>query len=203
MAWIETIPPASASGRLKKIYDRVASSSSQVDRILQAHALRPRSLEGHLALYKSALHSLPSELSPRDKELVGVLVSHWNGCEYCFLHHKAGLGGHLGSQADADALVRRARAALDDDDPGVLEPRDLALLTYARKLTRSPGAMTAADLGPLREAGLCDAAILELNQVVAYFAYANRTVTGLGVTIGDEQLGEHPPRTEDDELRHA
>ncbi len=201
MAWIETIPPQLATGRLKTLYDRVASASGQVDHILQAHALRPRSLEGHLALYKSALHSLPSELSARDKELVGVLVSHWNGCDYCFRHHKAGLGGHLGSQAEADALVEGARATLDHG-ADELGPRDHAMLTYARKLTLTPGTMTAPDLEPLRAAGLSDAAILELNQVVAYFAYANRTVTGLGVEIASEALGEHPPESEDDEVRH-
>jgi uncharacterized protein YciW len=34
----------------------------------------------------------------------------------------------------------------------------------------------------MRAAGLTDGEILEVNQVAAYFAYANRTVSGLGVT---------------------
>ena len=50
---------------------------------------------------------------------------------------------------------------------------------------------------------VCDAAILELNQVVAYFACANCAAASLGLEIGDGQLGEHPPRTEGDERRHA
>ncbi len=199
-AWIETIGPESATGRLEKLYAKVASASGQVDAILQVHALRPRTLEGHLALYKAALHSLPSDLTARDKELMGVVVSELNGCPYCVEHHLVGLAGHLDDPTQARPLVEevlgRAEATIADD-------RDLAMARYARKLTREPWAMRRGDVEALRLAGLGDAAILELNQVVAYFAYANRTVLGLGVEIGDESLGEHPPTSEDDDVRHG
>lgn len=54
---------------------------------------------------------------------------------------------------------------------------------YALKLTHTPSAMTRDDLRPLREAGLDDGAIFELNQVASYFAYVNRVVDGLGVEL--------------------
>ena len=38
----------------------------------------------------------------------------------------------------------------------------------------------------LREAGWDDGEILEINQVCAYFAYANRTVLGLGCSTEGE-----------------
>ena len=44
----------------------------------------------------------------------------------------------------------------------------------------------------LRENGLNDGEILEINQVVSYFAYVNRTVLGLGVTTAGDQLGLSP-----------
>ncbi len=47
----------------------------------------------------------------------------------------------------------------------------------------------------MRDAGLGDGKILEINQVASYFAYANRTVTGLGVSIEGEVLGLSPPNT--------
>jgi hypothetical protein len=34
--------------------------------------------------------------------------------------------------------------------------------------------------------------ILEVNQVVSYFAYVNRTVLGLGVTTAGDTLGVSP-----------
>ena len=64
-----------------------------------------------------------------------------------------------------------------------LKPRQRALLDYAVKLTREPWALTEADLEPLRAAGLDDRAILDVAQVVGYFAFVNRLADGLGVPL--------------------
>jgi uncharacterized protein YciW len=55
----------------------------------------------------------------------------------------------------------------------------------------------------MRAAGLTDGEILEVNQVVAYFAYANRTVSGLGVTTHGDVLGLSPADTEGDDWSHG
>ena len=83
--------------------------------------------------------------------------------------------------------------ALDCMDPA--EPftqREQLGLGYARKLTHTPGQIEEADINVLRDAGFDDGEILEINQVAAYFAYANRTVTGLGVNPEGEELGQSP-----------
>lgn len=49
----------------------------------------------------------------------------------------------------------------------------------------------------MRVAGLEDGEILEVNQVAAYFAYDNRTVSGLGVITKGEKLGLSPDDGED------
>ena len=41
--------------------------------------------------------------------------------------------------------------------------------------------------------------ILEINQVCAYFAYANRTVLGLGVSTDGDIIGLSPNNSEDPE----
>ena len=124
----------------------------------------------------------------RERELVGVCVSLHNGCDYCVEHHRAGLARHLGGDASLAAAL--SQASRTGGPP--LSDRERALCQYAGKLTRAPAEMRAADLEPLRAAGLDDAAILDLNQIVAYFAYANRTVLGLGVATAGEPLGLHP-----------
>jgi uncharacterized peroxidase-related enzyme len=58
-----------------------------------------------------------------------------------------------------------------------------ALCRYAVRLTRSPSSVERADLEPLRAHGLDDRAIVDLNQVVAYFNYVNRIAAGLGVEL--------------------
>lgn len=77
--------------------------------------------------------------------------------------------------------------ALAEDWRGAdLTPVDRALCAYAEKLTRTPGEMTAADLGPLREHGLDDAAIHDAIQVIAYFNYINRIADAVHVDLEPE-----------------
>ncbi len=57
------------------------------------------------------------------------------------------------------------------------------MLDYAVKLTREPWAMTEADVEALRQAGFDDTAILDVNQVTGYYAFANRLADGLGVEL--------------------
>lgn len=64
--------------------------------------------------------------------------------------------------------------------------RQLAMLSYADKLTRTPWEMAETDVAALREAGFTDRDILDINQVTCYYAYANRLIDGLGVTLEPE-----------------
>lgn len=60
------------------------------------------------------------------------------------------------------------------------------MLHYADKLTRSPGAMTKADVDGLRSAGFSDADVLGIVEVVGYYAYVNRVADALGVELEPE-----------------
>jgi len=195
MAFIDVVSPQQASGRLEKIYKRIQAPDGQVDNVLQVHSLRPHTLEGHMAIYKAVLHHSSNLLPEWYLEAVGVIVSSLNGCTYCAGHHSVGLRRLLKAESkDVDAYLK----ALSETVPG--EPftaREQLGLAYARKLTHVPGQIEEADIDALRKAGFDDGEILELNQVAAYFAYANRTVSGLGVNTGGEVLGQSPATGED------
>lgn len=67
------------------------------------------------------------------------------------------------------------------------------MLDYAAKLTLTPTAVQEADIQVLRQAGFNDRAILDIAQIVAYYAYVNRIADGLGVTLEDYwQHGDTP-----------
>ena len=57
------------------------------------------------------------------------------------------------------------------------------MLRYVEKLTRAPAGMNRDDVETLREAGFADAAILDICQVAAYYAFVNRLADGLGVEL--------------------
>jgi len=195
MPYIEVISPDRASGKLQKIYQRVSGPGGQVDNVLQIHSLRPHQLEGHMALYKAVLHHPRNRTPTWFLECIGVLVSLLNDCAYCARHHTAGIRRLLSKEPE---LASAYRGQLDQNEPGEpFTPRERAALAYVRKLTLDPGGIGQGDIDELRSAGLSDGRILEINQVSAYFAYANRTVTGLGVDTEGEVLGLSPPDTKD------
>ena len=195
MAFINVVSPQQAEGRLAKIYRQIQAPGGQVDNVLQIHSLRPHTLQGHMAIYKAVLHHSGNQLPEWYLEAVGVLVSRLNGCSYCATHHAEGLKRLLKAEAKgSDAYL----SALQQES--VAEPFTIAQqlgLAYARKLTRTPGQIEAADIDAMRDAGFDDGEILELNQVAAYFAYANRTVSGLGVNTDGEVLGQSPATGDD------
>ena len=57
------------------------------------------------------------------------------------------------------------------------------MLDYSAKLTRAPWDMTHEDVTSLQVGGFSDRAILDIAQIVAYYAYVNRIADGLGVTL--------------------
>jgi len=57
------------------------------------------------------------------------------------------------------------------------------MLIYATKLTHTPSKMTSNDVEQLRVVGFSDRDILDIAEVTAYYAYANRIADGLGVEL--------------------
>ncbi len=189
MTWITTISYEDARGRLKKLYDRIKGPDDNVDNIMMAHSLRPHTMEGHMALYKYALHHSANTLPKSYLETIGVYVSLLNECRYCIDHHFAGLCRLL----DNDTRAAEIRAALDAKNPAAaFNGREFAGLEYVEKLTLDQGQMSQSNIAALRVAGFDDGEILEINQVSAYFAYANRTVLGLGINTEGDIIGLSP-----------
>jgi uncharacterized peroxidase-related enzyme len=196
VTWIRTIAYDDATGRLKQLYDRIKGPGNNVDNIMMAHSLRPHTMEGHMALYKYTLHHFANQVPEWFLEALGVLVSRINGCGYCVDHHFAGLRRLLKEDARAAAV----RAALEAEDfAAAFDAREEAALRYAAKLSKAPASVVEADVAAMRAAGFDDGEILEINQVVAYFAYANRTVLGLGITTDGDVLGLSPGNAESPE----
>lgn len=183
MVWIRITQPESAQGSLATSYRKLGAPPARLDQIILAHSERPHTLDGHMALYRAVLHHSANTLDKAFAEAIGVLVSHINGCQYCVSHHALGL-----SQALDDET--RAGQWLDALKTGKLteafDPARVLALEYVNRLTRTPTDLSSEDIAQLRAAGWEDGQILEINQVAAYFAYANRTVLGLGVTTERE-----------------
>ena len=90
MAYIHTIHESDATGELAEWYRRAGNPDGTVDNVMKIHSLNPDTLRTHFEMYRAALHG-PSPLSRIEREIVGVVVSRLNGCNYCLIHHSKGL----------------------------------------------------------------------------------------------------------------
>ena len=195
MPWIRTIPYEDATGRLRKLYDRVKGPHNNVDNIMMMHSLRPHSMEGHMAIYKYVLHHSDNTIPKWFLETLGVWVSSLNNCAYCVDHHFSGLKRLIGDDRKADGI----KAAIDarDISKAPLDEKQKLAMNYAETLTLSPAAVNETMVRQLRDAGFDDGEILEINQVSAYFGYANRTVLGLGCSTDGDNIGLSPNNSDD------
>lgn len=82
------------------------------------------------------------------------------------------------------------RQLKEDYRQATLAEADRAMLDYAVKLTREPWSMQESDVRSLRQVGFSDPDILDIAQIVAYFAYVNRIADGLGVRVEPEKWEE-------------
>ncbi|KEJ89943.1 carboxymuconolactone decarboxylase family protein [Sulfitobacter donghicola] len=197
MAWIKTIPFTEATGKLKTLYERITGPDNNVDNIMMMHSLRPHTMEGHMAVYKYVLHHSGNTIPKWFLEALGVWVSQLNHCNYCVEHHYAGMRRLLGD--DEKSLALRATITSGEVGDMPLDAREKAAMVYAQKLTVMPAEMVECDVVALRNAGWDDGEILEINQVTAYFSYANRTVLGLGCSTKGDIIGLSPNNNADPE----
>ena len=146
-----------------------------------------------MTIYKYVLHHTANQVPKWFLECIGVLVSHLNGCGYCFDHHYSGMARLVGDATRAEAM----KAAILSGARNPFDEAQTVALAYAEKLNDRCAEMVQGDVQALRDAGWSDGEILEINQVTAYFGYANRTVLGLGVNTEGDIIGLSPNNSND------
>ncbi len=181
-AWIATIAPEEAEGRLKEAYDWQAQRLGSTTEYTQLGSLHPELVYERLRLYQ-VIDQLDSGLTHQERQIVIYVTSVLNETPYC----ASGARDKLRISGVSDDLVSRIVA--EPFAPATGYPRLDALVVYTATLTRTPGAISEGDIDGLRAVGLSDADIVALNDLSAYFSYANRVATGLG--LRSEVPSEH------------
>lgn len=194
MSWIKVISFQEATGKLKRLYTKVTGPNNNVDNIMMVHGLRPHTMTGHMSLYKNVLHNSNNTLPKWFLETIGVYVSILNNCDYCINHHFEGLKRLI----DNDEKSNQIKSDLEkNNSPFSVEKYNIAL-EYSKKLTLTASEVNEQDVISLRASGMTDGEVLEVNQVVSYFNYANRTVLGLGVNTDGDIIGLSPNDSDDE-----
>ena len=179
MARIKIIQHAEADGRLKEIYDDLVQSRGKLADVHKIQSLRPESIVKHMDLYMEIMYSR-SELSRAEREMIAVIVSVNNNCDYCQIHHAEALNNYWKDDSRI-ALLK------SDFNKAVLNERERELCSFAKTVTLDPGSSQEKDLTlKLKDLGISDSGILDATLVVAYFNFVNRIVLSLNVEIEND-----------------
>jgi uncharacterized peroxidase-related enzyme len=117
-----------------------------------------------------------SEWSIGQRELFAAFTSHLNKCQYCLNHHKATSVRALGDEGLVQSILEKWNTAPIDE-------KTKAMLGFLKKLTLEPFYVTAADIVPLRAAGLSDEAIEDAIHICANFNIINRLADTFGFEL--------------------
>lgn len=82
MAWIETVPPEHAHGRLRRIYEAALARAGKIFHVVAVQSQQPRVLEASMGLYLRVMKAEGEPLTRAQREMLAVTVSRLNACRY-------------------------------------------------------------------------------------------------------------------------
>ena len=180
MSWISVVDEADATGKVKKIYEEIIGKRGKISNIMKIHSLNPDAMKEHMKLYLTLMFG-SSELPREERELIAVVVSTVNRCEYCINHHAEALNHYWKNNELTQKLIQDYKSI-------ALSDRKCKMLGYVVKLTKTPYAIEQADIDSLRKSGFSDEDILNINLITCYFNFVNRIALGLGVSFSSDEI---------------
>lgn len=179
MAFIQVIEHEQSSGELRGIYDHLVATRGKLADVHKIQGLNPPTVLSHMNLYKDIMFG-HSPLNRYQREMLGVVVSTVNQCEYCTKHHCEALNHYWKDDTRITSLLQQ-----NDDH---LSEADKALCEFAREVTSNPELRSQQKIDNLRNKGFDDRAILDATLVVSYFNFVNRIVLTLGLEINQSEI---------------
>lgn len=182
MAYIDIIQPSQAEGYLKEVYDQILESRGKIAEVHKIQSLNPRSITRHMDLYNTIMFG-KSPLRREQREMMAVVVSSANNCEYCMEHHSKALAYYWKDEEKLNNLA-------EDYTHTSLSLIDRTLCELADISTRLPSSKKIERIvKKLKKKGLSDRAILDASLVISYFNFVNRMVMILGVDLEEDAGG--------------
>jgi uncharacterized peroxidase-related enzyme len=180
MAFIRVIDYPESTGELRGIYDHLIGTRGKLADVHKIQSLNAPTVLSHMNLYKDIMFG-QSPLKRYQREMIAVVVSATNQCEYCVKHHKEALLNYWKSEEKANAVIQQ----LYDD---AISQEDKALCVFAREVTLNPELATQQKIKNLTDMGFDDRAILDATLVISYFNFVNRIVLTLGLEINEAEI---------------
>lgn len=153
----DAINPEKATGEALTALNEAKSQFGNAINLFKVAANAPNVLNGILAFNKALSNDI--ELTHAEIELVAMLTSALNHCDYCVnVHMQVGKMHGLTEHDLVEAMSARAQSA-----------RDQALLDYTNELVRNRGRVSNQVLSNAMEHGFSEKALLEVIGIVGIY----------------------------------
>lgn len=176
------LEPVPLDEEITAYFDKCREKIGFVPNVLTAYAHDLAKLKAFMALYNDTMLA-PSGLSKLEREMIAVVVSAINRCFYCLVAHGAAVRQLSGDPILGELMVMNWRAA-------TLEPRHVAMLDFAAKLTETPHRIVEEDRDALRKAGFSERDIWDIAATVGFFNMSNRVAAATDMRPNDEYHAE-------------
>ncbi|MCJ8292244.1 MAG: peroxidase-related enzyme [Crocinitomicaceae bacterium] len=180
MAYIDVVEYDESEGKLRDIYDDLIVSRGKLADVHMIQSLNPESIVNHMDLYMTIMFG-KSPLRRVQREMIAVVVSKSNDCDYCQMHHASAVNHYWKDEIKTEQLKA-------DYSQLELSEVDMELCHFAKKLTQNPNHKNQESIEKLKKLGLPDRAILDATLVISYFNFVNRIVLGLGLNVNENEL---------------
>jgi uncharacterized peroxidase-related enzyme len=157
---------------------KVQEKSGFIPNVFLMLAYRPDEFRAFMA-YHDALMDKEGGLTKAEREMIVVVTSAVNQCQYCVIAHGAILRIRAKNPLIADQVASNYRKA-------DLTPRQRAMLDFAMKVSQQAQAVEEADSVALREHGFSDDDIWDIAAIAAFFAMSNRLANFTSLRPNDE-----------------
>lgn len=184
-AWVRVPEENEVPEDVRVLFAKFKDKTGFVPNVARNFALTPEHFMRWFRYYDFLMRNEDqSHLTRKEREMIAVVVSSANECEYCLASHSAYLRELTGDPVLPDVLAANYRRAH-------LTPREHALLEFAHQITVDSAVMSSADVQMLRAIGLSDEAIFEAAQVAAMFNFTNRIANAMGWVPNEAYYYQH------------
>ncbi|MDP2727776.1 MAG: peroxidase-related enzyme [Dehalococcoidia bacterium] len=174
MSRVKLVEVEDADGKAREVFGDIQQSFGMVPNLFKAYALRPEILEAKWNKVKAVMQE--GELPPQLKQMIAVVVSKANECQYCVNAHSAALAMMGMSQQQIQQLVENLEAAN-------ISASDMLVLKLAVKSTLDPRSITDQEMHDLKSVGYSDSQVVEVFSVAAMFTALNKFIDTLQIPI--------------------
>ena len=173
ISWLNLPDEAALDDETRTLLGKARRNVGFLPNVFAAYTVRPEHLRRWIKHFTEIMRGT-SELTPAEREMIGVVVSAENHCLYCLVSHGAELRQLLGDPVLADRISYDYRRA-------GLGQRALAMLNYAVKITHTPVECCEADVQHLRNVGFSDEGIFDIAETAAMYNFTNRLASATGM----------------------